>query len=343
MTVRVVAEAGQCKGSVDYVIRAMHAAKAAGCWATKIQLLQPETIAVADAAIYWHENRPEIRDQRTNFATTGCLDYGTVPDLMDAASDIGIELFASPFDLPAIEVMAKAGMRYCKIASGDVPNEPFVRAAAQAFPAGIVMALGAASEAEALRAVDWITEECARPHALLACSLCYPTPLDRAELRRIHTLRQLAGEEGWTFEIGYSDHVPGWVSGGLAVAAGATVLEKHYTLDAGDPSVPDNGFALNPGAMTLYVEAAIQAHAALGTGGLDPTDIEAPARVGARRSICAARDLPSGRLLTNDDLTYLRPADPDAFAPHEAGALIDRITTAAIPAGSPIRRYQVSP
>jgi sialic acid synthase SpsE len=338
---RVVAEAGQCKGSVDYVIEAMRQAKAAGCWATKIQLLQPETIAVADAAIYWYEKRPEIQDQRTNFGTTGCLDYSVVPDLMAAAAEIGIELFASPFDFPAIDAMAKGGMRYIKIASGDLTNEPFVRAAAQAFPTGIIMAVGASTADEIARTLTWIAAEGARPHALLACSLCYPTPLDRAELGRIHTLRQWLGNQ-WGCEIGYSDHTPGWVSGGLAVAAGATMLEKHYTLDAKDPSVPDNNFALDPTEIAEYVKAANQAHAALGTGSLDPTDIEAPARVGARRTICAARDLPAGHTITAEDLTFLRPADPAGFEPHETDAVIGRTVTADIPANSVVARSGLS-
>jgi sialic acid synthase SpsE len=338
---RVVAEAGQCKGSVDYAIEAMRQAKAAGCWATKIQLLQPDTIARADAAIYWDDTRPEIRDQRTNFATTGCLPYDAVPNLMDAAAEIDIELFASPFDLDAVLAMAKAGMRYCKIASGDVTNESLVRAAAQAFSAGIIMSLGASTEAEILQSVDWITDEYARPHALLACSLCYPTPLHRAELRRIDTLRRLAGEEGWTFELGYSDHTPGWMTAGLAVAAGATVLEKHFTLDATDPTVPDNGFALNPPAMGAYVAEANRAHAALGAGALDPTNIEMPARTGARRSICAARDLPAGHVVTPDDVTFLRPADPDGLDPSMAGAVTGKTLVVDVPAGAVVPRVAV--
>lgn len=339
---RVVAEAGQCKGSVSYVLEAMETAKLAGCWATKIQLLQPETIAVRDAAIYWDDDRPEITGQRASFATAGCLDYDAVPDLMVEADRIGIELFASPFDFDAIEVMAKAGMRYCKIASGDLTNEPFVRAAAQAFPDGIIMALGAANETEILRTVDWITEEMARPHALLACSLCYPTPFDRAELRRLNTLRRLADEEGWTFEIGYSDHTPGWESGGLAVAAGATVLEKHYTLDARDPSVPDNNFALDPVEIASYVKAANRAHAALGDGALEPTDIEAAARVGARRSICAARDIAAGEQITEADLTFLRPANAAGFEPFDADLVVGKTAGEDIAAGSVVLRSQVA-
>lgn len=335
---RVVAEAGQCKGSVDYVIEAMRTAKAAGCWATKIQLLQPDTIAVENAAIYWHENRPEIQDQRTNFATTGCLDYRVVPDLMAAAADIGIELFASPFDFAAIDAMAEGGMQYIKIASGDLTNKPFVQAAAKAFPDGIILALGASNRDEIVRTLGWIAEAGAQPHALLACSLCYPTPLARAELARIRTVRYLRSEFGWNCEVGYSDHTPGWVSGGLAVAAGATMLEKHYTLDESDPSVPDNNFALDPTGIAEYVKAANQAHEALGEGSLDPTDIEMPARTGARRSICAARPLRVGQIITAEDLTFLRPADPDGFEPGEADLVIGQAAPVDLPAGAVLPR-----
>lgn len=332
-TPRVVAEAGQCKGSVDYAVEAMEKAHAAGCWATKIQLFHAENIARADADIYWEEKREEIKDQRTNFLTTGLLDYGCLEHLMKEADRIGTKLLASPFDFEAIDAMAEAGMHYCKIASGDITNEPFVQYAASKFPTGIILSTGAADANEISDCLHWIRDVGAKPYAVLACTLSYPTPLDGAELGRIRTLREVAYQTHATWEVGYSDHTRGWMSAGLAVAAGASILEKHYTLDQSDKDVADNNFALNPNEMTLYVNGANVAYHLLGTGSLAPTDIEQAARTGARRSICAWCDIPEGELISPHDLTYLRPHDPKGFAPSQTDQVINRIAAQDIAKG----------
>lgn len=335
---RVVAEIGQGKGRTDYITRAMRCARDAGCWAAKIQLLQPELIAQPDAPVYWDEHRPEVTDQRSSFATVGCLDYGELSGLLDAARDIGIELIATPFDLGAVDVMARAGMRWCKIASGDITNRPLVEAVAKAFPDGVILSTGAASDAEIEAAVDWI----GRPWAVLACTLAYPTFPEDAELARVRTLRDLMDRRADGGRIGYSDHTHASSTAGYAVAAGATVLEKHFTLDRADGSVPDNAFALDPEAMAAYVRSADEVAGLLGSGRLGSIAAEDPARVGARRSVCAARDLPAGHRIGADDLVMLRPATPEGFAPTEAHEVTGCTTSRPIAAGAPIVRSAVA-
>jgi sialic acid synthase SpsE len=334
---KVVAEIGQGKGSMDYITRAMRRAHQAGCWAAKIQLLQPETIAQPDAPVYWDERRPEVTDQRSSFATVGCLDYGELAGLLDTSRTIGIELIATPFDLEAVALMARAGMRWCKIASGDITNRPLVEVVAEAFPDGVILSTGAAEDREIEEAIEWIGE----PWAVLACTLAYPTPLQDAELARVRTLRQLVENRARGGRIGYSDHTDASSTAGYAVAAGATVLEKHFTLDRSDGSVPDNSFALDPHGMADYVSTANTVAGLLGSGRLGSTAVEQPARAGARRSICAARDLPAGHRIATGDLVMLRPATPEGFAPTEAHRVTGCTTSRAIPAGSPIVRSAV--
>jgi N,N'-diacetyllegionaminate synthase len=332
MNIKVIAEAGQGKGDFGYLADAIGAAARAGCWGVKIQLLRPDRIARADAGVYWDERRPEIKSQRDTFAAVGCLDYALVADLVDVADDAGIELVATPFDFDAVEAMAKAGLRHCKIASGDITHKPLIGIAAQAFPCGIILSTGAATLPEIDRAISWVyAAGYDGPAAVLACSLAYPTPADHAEIRRVTTLRQALSAP-----VGYSDHTHGTAAARVAVAAGATMLEKHFTLDPTDLSVPDNAFALNPDNLAIYVWEATAAAGMLGTGDLGATDIEQAARVGARRSICAARDIPAGHVIGPSDVDFLRPADPDGLAPFES--VMCEVALRPIAAGTVLRR-----
>jgi N,N'-diacetyllegionaminate synthase len=331
---KIVAEIGQGKGRTDYIGLAMQRARAAGCWGAKIQLLQPERIAQPHAPVYWDERRPENTDQRASFAAVGCLDYGELARIVDRSEAIGIELIATPFDLEAVDVMARAGLRRCKIASGDITNRPLVEAAAKTFPDGVILSTGAADGDEIEQAIDWI----GNPWAVLACTLAYPTAPNEAELARIQTLKDLLGERVATVRVGYSDHTPASSTAGYAVAAGATVLEKHFTLDRADATVPDNAFALDPEAMSEYVRTASTAADLLGSGRLVPTDAEAPARVGARRSVCAAGDLCAGHQISAEDLVMLRPATEGGFQPKDVHRVTGRTTCRLIPAGTPILR-----
>lgn len=340
-TVRIVAEIGQAKGDPQYVADAVKAFAAAGCWGVKLQLLQPERIAQADAGTYWPEERPDIPDQRANFARTGCLPYD--PDvlgpLVSEARRRGVELYASPFDGAAVDAMVMAGMGWCKIASGDITNEPLVRQAAVSFPGRLIMATGAATFPEIDRALTWVHDETGQPVAwLLACSLAYPTPHDVAEIARVATLRHAYG----AVSVGYSDHTHGVAAAPVAVGAGAAMLEKHATLDRSDPDVPDNAFALEPWEMGRYVELAERAALMRGAGLLMPTAAERPARTGAFRSVCAAVDLPAGATLTSDALVPLRPVVAGAFEADEYRRLIGARLTEPVAAGSPIMRSMVA-
>lgn len=341
--VRVVAEIGQAKGDISYAYKAVAAAAAAGCWGVKLQLLQPERIAQADASTYWDERRPDIADQRANFARTGCLPYDpeVLIPLVLRAREMGVELFASPFDPDAVHVMLMSGMRWCKIASGDITNEELVRLAAATFPQRLILATGAATAAEIDQAVEWIYHQSGKPPAyLLACSLVYPSPDGVAEIARVATIAHRHYRTVGT-GVGYSDHTFGIISAAVAVGAGATMLEKHVTLDASDLDVPDNAFAIEPDDLELYVNMARRAADMMGTGLLMPTGAERLAHVGARRSLCAARDLPAGHVVRAADLVPLRPARPDAFAADLAGRLLGRELAEPVAAGCAIPRRAV--
>lgn len=336
MHVRVIAEIGQGKGDPGYVMAALERARTAGCWAGKVQLLRPETIAQPDAPVYWEEDRAGIDGQRATFKTAGCLDYDCLPDLVAYAEHIGIELVGTPFDLDAVEAMARAGVPWCKIASGDITNRQLIEACAAEYPPGIILSTGASTLDEIGNALEWMHP--VRPFAVLACTLSYPTPDRAANLERIRVLARM--RNGW--QVGYSDHTRGTDTGALAVAAGARVLEKHYTLDPTDESVPDNAFALDPNEMRAYVEQAHRADRMLGDGAFLPVAVERAALTGARRSLCARIPITAGDLITAGSVTELRPAHPDAFTPAERSDAVGTVAAVDIPEGAPILRSAVT-
>lgn len=307
----VVAEYGQTmKGSIDVAHAQVDAAADAGAGAYKTQLLTPETIARADARAYWSHGLPAT-SQRSAFRGAGLIDYAAWDEVAAHAWSRGLAFCASPFDLDAVDALHS--MRsdvVMKVASGDLTNTPLLRAVTQATGSGImVVSTGASRFGEIIEAWDTIN---AAAHAglrvfWLACTLAYPTLPADAELARITALLQ----RSFLFEhVGYSDHVGTPLSAACATALGARVLEVHTTLDAGlTTGCADDVHGLGPEALRRYVEAAGEASAMLGTGSFDPVDAEAPARAAARRSICAARDLPAFHELTADDLICLRPGD----------------------------------
>lgn len=334
----VIAEIGQGKGDPAYVARALARAHQSGCWGGKIQLLQPDRIAQVDAPVYWRERRPEIDGQRATFQTAGCLDYAELPRILDAADRIGIHLVATPFDLAAVAAMARYGVQWCKIASGDITNRPLVEACADAFPHTIILSTGAATLPDIAEALEWIADgrRRAAPWAVLACTLSYPTQERDANLGRIATLKAMRDQAGAKYRVGYSDHLVSPGSSLHAVLAGAQVLEKHYTLDDSDRSVPDNAFAVGPLGMDTYVAGAAKAAELLGDGQLLPADAEMPARTGARRVLCAVADLPAGAVVRAQDVIALRPLVAGAFTPADLPALTGRVLRDPVAAGTPI-------
>ena len=297
--IEILAEAGQCHGgrlavAVEMVIRAAEA----GATAIKFQHLTPELIASPDAALYWEDET--VKTQRQAFADNGTLtrgEWATIANLCDVE---GVEFLSSPFDVGAVAQLTDLGVRRVKLASGDLTNRPLVEAvAATGLP--VILSTGAAVVPEIHRALQWwYAANGSRDVSLLACALIYPCPPEHAHLERIGALRARFPD----CRIGYSDHTREVETALAAVAAGATVLEKHYAL--GPSHVPDTTFALTPDRLAEYVRLAQLGETLTTACG---TDCEHAARVGARRSVCAARDLPADHVLSLDDFVYLRPGD----------------------------------
>ena len=297
---KVVAEAGQCAmGDVALAIHMAGAAKDAGAWGFKVQLLKPETIAAADAPKYWNDDYPS-KNQREAFTLAGLVDYGAWREVKEACDEIGIVFFATPFDLEAVDALHQIGVTHFKVASGDLTYKALIETC-HATGGQVILSTGAAYQIEITRALCWA------PHAtLLACTLSYPTPLAAAHLARIDSLHHAFPGT----PVGYSDHTSHNGTALAAAALGASMIEVHYTHDKTAGDVPDHAMALDPEGLAAYVAHAQTGALLRGSRDLVPCSVEDRARHGARRSAHATRDLLAGETVGETDVVFLRPDGP---------------------------------
>jgi N,N'-diacetyllegionaminate synthase len=327
----VVAEAGQCfAGELATAVRMAEDAATAGAWAFKTQLLTPELIAQPGAGKYWDDDAGTA-DQRAAFTQGGQLSEGELRELRAECDRVGVLFTASPFDTVSVALLDSLDPAFVKIASGDITNRRLLNAVNR-LGRPVLLSCGAASRHEVERALDQLRDCRVLP---LACTLAYPTADRDAQLRRIGQLEQITGRP-----VGYSDHTLGVDTALAAAAAGAVVLEKHYAADPGDTRVPDNQMGLTAVQLGEYADLAHHGARLRGGGAFAPLAAEQRARIGARRAVCASRDLPAGMTLVAGDLVELRPAVPGSD-PWRVGEYYGRPLLVDVPAGHPVTLDQV--
>ena len=318
------AEAGPCENSTKKAIKYVRAAKEAGASALKVQWYRPETIASPTALRYDHTSGPG-ETQRETFANS-IYPYERWEPVIEEARLLDLEFIPAVFDLEAVEVAKTYGLKTIKIASGDITYHELIEAAALSQPR-LAISTGGSFLPEIKSAVA--IAEAAHQVVLLACHLEYPTPLEQANIGRIWALQQ---EFHWPWVIsGFSDHTPGISTIPLAVAAGVSVIEKHFTLEANHGY--DSDFALTPNDLRNAILSIQRTVAMMGDASLEPTQGEAAARLGARRSLVLTKSLKAGSALNADDLSALRPHVEEAPTPAERGQVIGRAIKSDMNAG----------
>jgi len=310
--VLIVAEIGNNhEGDPARARRLIDDAAAAGADAVKFQTIAPERLVAADQ----RERLAQLR--RFQF---GRADFEA---LAAHARQAGVMFLSTPFDIAAIDWLDPLVPAY-KVASGDNDFLPlFDRIAATGKP--VMISLGFGGHARAADIVGyfrsaWRARGVSDPGiALLHCVAKYPTPPERADLGAI---RRLA-IPGVT--VGYSDHTLGIKAVELAVAAGARIVEKHFTLDKNLSAFRDHQLSADPAELRALVEAVRQAERMCAEAAEDHD-------LAARRSIAAGRDVPAGAVLSIDDLMWIRPGT--GFRPGEEARVVGRRARAAIACGS---------
>lgn len=312
----VIAEAGvHHYNDLDTAKELISAAHEAGADAVKFQTYSADRLAATWAPTYWNDGSG--RTQHDIFAERSLLTADDYKELFSFAEKTGILLLSTPFDTDAAAMLAEMGMAAFKIASADITDHPLLRACAS-YGVPVLMSTGASTLDEVAAAVAVVESEGA-PAALLHCSLAYPTPVADANMKRILTLI----EHFPSTVLGYSDHVQPQDSElpcPIAVALGASVVEKHFTLDKSLPG-DDHYHAVDPDGLARLVKNCRDTWLMTQDLG-ETTEAEVAARSFARRSIVAARPLVAGTLLTENDVDFKRPGT--GLSPARASEVIGR-------------------
>jgi N-acetylneuraminate synthase len=311
----IIAEAGvNHNGSIDLALQLIDAAQASGADAVKFQTFRADQLATPSAPkAPYQKRKTAAAESQFDMLKRLELDAKAHRLLLNHCRKVGIQFLSSPFDRPSADLLAALDLPLIKVPSGELTNIPFLQhLARQGVP--LIVSTGMATLGEVEEAVKVLQAEGAKALTLLHCVTEYPTPYAEVNLRAMQTLKSAFG-----LPVGYSDHTPGYEIAVAAVALGAAVIEKHFTLDRSLPG-PDHAASLEPTELRQMVAAIRHVEAALGTGIKAPAPCEWPNLPIARKSVVATRALRAGHRLTARDLAIKRPGH--GLAPKFLPALI---------------------
>ena len=302
-----IAEAGvNHNGDLDLALRLVDVAHRAGADAVKFQTFTTDKVIAVDAPLAEYQKANAGAPSAVEMLKGFELPQADFARIADHCRVVGIEFMSSPFDLDSAAFLAGIGMTKFKLASGEITNEPFVRGVAKLAAehgGSVILSTGMSTLEEVAECVGWIEASGNPPLTILHCVSNYPAPATDANLRAMDTLAQAFGRP-----IGWSDHTLGDAVSLAAVARGATVVEKHFTLD-NDLAGPDHAMSMNPDGLARLISGIRTVEASLGDGIKRPVEAEREIMTVARRSLYAARDIAAGAVVTADDLIALRPGD----------------------------------
>lgn len=302
----IIAEAGvNHNGSYELAIKMVDEAKRAGADYVKFQTAKPELVisTFAPKAEYQKETTGAAESQ-LEMCKAIHLPLADYKPLKEYCDKVGIGFMSTPFDLVSIDVLEPLDMDYYKIPSGEITNLPYLRKIASKHRP-VILSTGMC-EVEEVEAALQVLEQGGVKRSdtiVLHCNTEYPTPMADVNLRAMDDLRRSLG-----VEVGYSDHTKGIEVPIAAVALGATVIEKHFTLDK-TMEGPDHKASLEPDELKAMVDAIRNIEQALGDGHKHVSPSERKNMDIARKSIVAARDIRKGEVLTEENITTKRPGN----------------------------------
>ncbi|MBX3054995.1 MAG: pseudaminic acid synthase [Anaerolineae bacterium] len=285
----------------ERAVTLLQVAKESGADAVKLQTYTPDSITIQCDNNYFQIKSGTLWDGRTLYDLYGdaYMPWEWQPKLQAVAQELGLHLFSTPFDETAVDFLETMNVPAYKIASFEVVDIPLIRRIARTGKP-IIMSTGMATLAEIDEAVQTIRQEGNTQLALLKCTSAYPAPPEEMNLR---TIPHLAAAYG--VPVGLSDHTLGIAAPVTAVALGAAIIEKHFTLSRNVPG-PDSAFSLEPQEFKAMVEAIRAAEKALGQVQYDVTAREQASRV-FRRSLFVVKDVKAGEPFTTENVRSIRP------------------------------------
>jgi len=300
----IIAEAGvNHNGNIELALRMIDEAKKAGVDAVKFQTFKAQNL-VSESALKAEYQKKNTGNSETQYEMLKKLElsFDDFKLLKQHAVDIGIEFLSTPFDFESIDFLFDLGLPFWKIPSGEITNKPYLLKIEQTnLP--IILSTGMCNMEEIQDALNIFNEYDKADITLLQCNTEYPTPYSDVNLCAMHTMKEAFG-----VKVGYSDHTQGIEIAIAAVAMGACVVEKHFTLDRNLPG-PDHKASLEPLELAQMVASIRNVEVALGDGIKKPSLSEIKNRDVARKSIVAKTGIRKSDVFTKDNITTKRPGD----------------------------------
>lgn len=300
----IIAEAGvNHNGSVALAHRMIDAAYRAGADIIKFQTGKPELVIsrFAEKAEY-QKNTTGHNESQLEMCRKIILQYEDHQSLKEHCEKLGIQFLSTPFDLDSIDFLEELGCTMWKIPSGEITNLPYLIKIAETHKP-VILSTGMSTLEEISDAITVLKEHGSGEITLLHCTTEYPAPIEDVNLRAMETMRQKFG-----LKVGYSDHTQGIEIPVAAVAMGACVIEKHFTLDR-NMKGPDHKASLEPDELAAMVKAIRNVERALGDGIKTPSPSEIKNIPIARKSIVAKKKILKGEFLTEENITTKRPGN----------------------------------
>ena len=325
----VIAEAGvNHNGDLDMAEELVDVAAEAGADAVKFQTFSADRLVTRDAAKADYQTETTGEGSQYEMLKRYELDRAAHERLLDRCDEHDVTFLSTPFDPESADMLADLGLPAIKLGSGELDNHPLLEhVAGLGLPMIVSTGMGTMAEVhaarESVRGVDPDADL-----AFLHCTSAYPCSLDDVNLRAMETMAAELDEP-----VGYSDHTTLPETPSFAVAAGACVVEKHFTLDSTLPG-PDHEASLEPDELARAVELVRAAARARGSAEKRPTAVERENLTTIRKSLHAASDIPEGTTLAPEHLQVVRPVE--GLSPRHHDAVIGVRTTRTLAAGDPI-------
>ena len=301
----IIAEAGvNHNGDIAKAKALIDKGAEAGVDYVKFQTFKAEKLVTKQAqrAAYQDKNT-QNNDSQYEMLKKLELSQTVHQELIDYCKVKGVKFLSTGFDNDSLAFLAQLGVRIAKVPSGEITNLPYLRQVASLFPE-VILSTGMATINEIKDAVKVLTDEGVSKEkiTILHCNTEYPTPMEDVNLKAMLHIQKELG-----VSVGYSDHTLGIEVPIAAVALGATVIEKHFTLDKTLPG-PDHKASLEPDELKAMVSAIRNIEKAIGGSGLkEVSPSEEKNRPIARKSIVAATKIAQGQVFTSENLTIKRP------------------------------------
>jgi N-acetylneuraminate synthase len=312
----------------DQALHLVHAAKEAGASAVKLQTYTPDTLTIDCDNENFRIGPGTIWEGRTLYDLYGeaYTPWEWQPKLKEVANGLGLDLFSTPFDATAVDFLETMDVPAYKVASFEIVDPALLHRVAETGKP-VILSTGMATLGEIEEAVQTIREAGGGQLALLKCSSAYPAPPEEMNLRTIPHLAQ-----AFDVAVGLSDHTLGIAVPVAAVALGACIVEKHFTLSRGVPG-PDSAFSLEPEEFRAMVEAIRVAEKALGQVRYAATERETASRA-FRRSLFVVKDVEAGKVFSEENVRSIRPGY--GLPPKHLDDVLGRPASRDLRAGMPL-------